>query len=145
MQKPIADVFTWPADEPQLIGSRCDDCGAVTFPVQSRCPRCGQATMSEVALPRRGTLVAWTTQGFPPMVPYAGDPTGKSFEPFGVGLVQLDDIVRVEARLTENDPAKLRFGMDVQLAVVPFYVDDEGNEIMTFAFAPVADAAVASR
>jgi hypothetical protein len=22
MQKPLADVFTWPADEPQLIGSR---------------------------------------------------------------------------------------------------------------------------
>jgi len=140
MQKPIADVFTWPADAPQLIGSRCDTCGAATFPVQSRCPRCGGATMAEVLLPRRGTLVAWTTQGFVPVLPYAGDETGASFTPFGVGLVQLDDVVRVEARLTENDPAKLRFGMDVELAVVPFYVDDEGDEVMTFAFAPVADA-----
>lgn len=140
MQKPIADVFTWPADAPQLIGSRCDACGAATFPVQIRCPRCGGAAMAEVLLPRRGTLVAWTTQGFVPVLPYAGDETGASFTPFGVGLVQLDDVVRVEARLTENDPAKLRFGMDVELAVVPFYVDDDGDEVMTFAFAPVADA-----
>jgi uncharacterized OB-fold protein len=66
-----------------------------------------------------------------------GDPTGKSFVPFGVGLVQLDDVVRVEARLTESDPAKLDFGMEVELEVVPFYVDGNGDEIMTFAFAPV--------
>jgi uncharacterized OB-fold protein len=71
------------------------------------------------------------------MVPFAGDPTGEKFEPFGVGLVQLDDVVRVEARLTESDPAKIDFGMEVELEIVPFYVDEHGDEIMTFAFAPV--------
>ena len=141
MQKPLADVFTWPADEPQLIGSRCTSCAAVTFPLQSRCPRCGRSEMAELLLPRTGTLVTWTTQGFPPIVPYAGDETGASFTPFGVGLVQLDDVVRVEARLTESDPAKLAFGMDVELAIVPFYVDADGDEILTFAFAPVTDGA----
>ena len=138
MQKALADVFTWPDEQPHLIGSRCDDCGATTFPAQSRCPRCGHAAMSELKLPRAGTLVAWTTQEFPPVVPYAGDETGEQFEPFGVGLVQLGDVVRVESRLTEHDPAKLRFGMDVELRVVPFYVDDAGDEIMTFAFAPTS-------
>jgi uncharacterized OB-fold protein len=141
MQKALADVFTWPADEPELMGGSCEQCHAVTFPIQSRCPRCGRTTMSELRLPRRGTLVSWTTQGFPPVLPYAGDPTGASFEPFGVGLVQLGDVVRVEARLTEADPARLKFGMPVELTVIPFYVDDEGDEIMTFAFAPVADGA----
>lgn len=137
MQKAIADVFTWPTDEPQLKGGQCADCQAVTFPNQSRCPRCGHAAMEELLLPRRGTLVSWTTQGFPPVVPYAGDATGASFVPFGVGLVQLDDVVRVEAKLTENDPAKLDFGMAVELEIIPFYVDDDGDEIMTFAFAPI--------
>src|SRR5262245_13691172 len=137
MQKALADVFTWPAEQPELIGSRCDECGATTFPVQTRCPRCSRPSMSELPLPRRGTLVSWTTQGFPPVVPYAGDATGKSFVPFGVGLVQLGDVVRVEARLTESDPAKLDFGMEVELKIVPFYVDDDGDEIVTFAFAPI--------
>ena len=138
MQKALADVFTWPADEPELIGGACNECDAVTFPLQARCPRCGRATMAERRLPRRGTLVSWTTQGFPPVIPYAGDATGASFEPFGVGLVQLGDVVRVEARLTESDPAKLDFGMPVELTVVPFYVDEDGDEVVTFAFAPVA-------
>jgi uncharacterized OB-fold protein len=91
--------------------------------------------MSEVLLPRRGTLVAWTTQGFPPGPPYKG-PSGKDFVPFGVGLVLLEDVIRVEGRLTENDPAKLEFGMEVALTMVPFTSDDDGTEIVTFAFKP---------
>jgi len=137
MQRPIANVFTWPADDPQLLGGRCQLCGAVTFPMQSRCPRCGTSGMAELPLPRRGSLVSWTTQGFPPTVDYRGDTTGASFEPFGVGLVQLDDVVRVEARLTESSPEKLDFGMEVELRIVPFYTDDEGDEVVTFAFTPV--------
>jgi uncharacterized OB-fold protein len=138
MQRAIApDISTWPDEDPRLIGTRCDACGATTFPKQSRCPRCGDATMAELLLPRRGTLVAWTTQGFVPKLPYAGRETADTFEPFGVGLVELDDVVRVEGRLTESDPAKLEFGMEVELAFVPFFVDDDGTEIVTFAFAKV--------
>ena len=47
------------------------------------------------------------------------------------------DVIRVEGRLTENDPAKLDFGMKVELTMVPFTTDDDGNEIVTFAFQPV--------
>ena len=137
MQQPIANVFTWPADDPQLLGGQCETCRAVTFPNQARCPRCGTETMVELALPRRGTLVSWTTQEFSPVVDYRGDPTGASFEPYGVGLVQLDDLVQVESRLTECDPEVLDFGMEVELQILPFYVDKDGNEIVTFAFAPV--------
>jgi uncharacterized OB-fold protein len=137
MQEALApDISTWPGDNPQLIGSRCDACGATVFPVQQRCPKCSADEMSEVLLPRRGTLVAWTTQGFPPGPPYKG-PSGKDFVPFGVGLVQLEDVIRVERRLSENDPAKLEFGMEVELTMVPFTSDDDGTEIVTFAFKPV--------
>jgi uncharacterized protein len=131
------DVSNWPAEDAQLVGSKCGDCAAVTWPKQSRCSRCSSANTAEVLLPRRGTLVAWTTQGFLPMDSYAGGMTAETFEPFGVGLVQLGDEVRVEARLTEADPDKLRFGMDVELLFVPFYVDEAGDEIVTWAFQPV--------
>lgn len=136
MQTALApEISTWPAADPHLIGSRCAQCGATTFPVQSRCPRCSAPDMAELLLPRRGTLIAWTTQGFPPGPPYRG-PDGKDFRPFGVGLVQLGDIIRVEGRLTENDPAGLEFGMEVELTMVPLTSVD-GDEIVTFAFQPV--------
>lgn len=87
MQVPVAEgVFTWPSDDPQLIGSRCADCGMVTFPTQDSCPRCASTSMEEALLARRGTLWAWTTQSFPPPPPYSG-PSGKDFVPFGVGYV----------------------------------------------------------
>lgn len=137
MQRALApDTSTWPQQSPQLIGSRCGACDATVFPAQPHCPSCSADQMSQELLPRAGTLVAWTTQGFPPGAPYLG-PTGKDFVPFGVGLVQLGDVIRVEGRLTENDPAKLQFGMPVELVMVPFTSDADGTEVITFAFRPV--------
>ena len=130
------EISTWPNSDPQLVGSTCAGCGATTFPVQQRCPKCSGGEMSDVLLPRRGTLVAWTTQGFPPGAPYKG-PAGKDFVPFGVGLVQLDDTIRVEGRLTENNPEKLKFGQPVELTMIPFTKDEDGTEVVTFAFRPV--------
>ncbi|WP_024804329.1 Zn-ribbon domain-containing OB-fold protein [Nocardia sp. BMG51109] len=139
MAKALApEVSTWPDRNPQLIGSRCDACAATTWPRQPRCPRCSAPDMTDLLLPRRGTLIAWTTQGFVPKLPYAGKENADNFEPFGIGLVQLGEDVRVETRLTEADPEVLRFGMDVELTFVPLYVDDSGEEVLTCAFTPVA-------
>jgi uncharacterized protein len=87
------DLATWPEENARLIGSRCDDCGAVTWPRQLACPRCSRSNMR--------------------------DPD--TFEPFAIGLVQLGDEIRVEARLTGSNPAKLRFGGDVELVFVALF------------------------
>ena len=139
-QKPIAEgVFTWPAEQPALIGSRCTNCGNHMFPVQSGCPRCTGNETETVELARRGTLWTWTVQGFAPKSPpYAGNADPASFEPFGVGYVELPGEVKVETRLTEADPGKLRIGMEMELVLVPLMTDDDGDEVVTFAFAPVA-------
>jgi uncharacterized OB-fold protein len=131
------DVFTWPAEEPRLIGSRCTKCAAVTFPAQSSCPRCGSVEMERRLLPRRGTIWSWTTQGFLPKEPYAGGETSETFKPFGIGLIQLGDVIRVEARLTESDPTKLRIGGEVELVIIPLRTEASGRQVVTFAFAPV--------
>jgi len=133
---PVAEgVFTWSSDEPRLIGSRCAACRIVSFPAQGSCPRCASTDMEEHLLPRRGRLWAWTTQEFPPPAPPYAGPTGAAFVPYGVGYVELADEVRVETRLTKTDG--LSIGMDMELVVVPFRIDDDGNEVVTFAFGPV--------
>jgi uncharacterized OB-fold protein len=64
MQKALAlEISTWPDDNPRLIGSRCCACAAAAFPAQPPCPNCSGGDMSNVLLSRRGTWVAWTTQG----------------------------------------------------------------------------------
>lgn len=139
-QVPVTEgVFTWPSDEPHLLGSRCVSCGNHMFPRQSGCPKCTGEKTEDVELGRRGTLWTWTVQGFPPKAPpYAGDDNPKTFKPFGVGYVELPGQVKVEARLTEADPEKLKIGMEMEMVIIPLATDDNGNEIVTFAFAPVA-------
>ena len=134
---PIAEgIFTGPADEPRLLGGRCAACWIVTFPSQDACPRCASTGMAEHPLARRGRLWAWTTQEFPPPSPPYTGPTGDDFVPYGVGYVDLGGEVRVESRLTET--RGLEAGMEMELVLVPFRTDDEGNEVVTFAFRPVA-------
>jgi len=131
-----AGIFTWPSDQPQLVGSRCAVCEIVTFPAQGACPRCASTAMAEHPLARRGRLWAWTTQEFPPPSPPYTGPTGNDFVPYGVGYVELGGEVRVEARLTATEG--LEVGMEMELVLVPFRSDEEGNEVVTFAFRPVA-------
>ena len=132
--EPVAPgLFTWPADEPRLIASRCRHCGVVTFPAQGSCPACTSVAVEERLLGRTGTLWTWTVQGFRPKAPYAGPDGG--FEPYGVGYVELPGEVRVEARLTVADPERLRIGMAMELVVVPF------GDRVTYAFAPAGEPA----
>jgi uncharacterized OB-fold protein len=140
-RRPIADgIFTSLEADPALLGARCRDCCIVTFPSQDSCPRCASTAMAEHRLAQRGTLWAWTTQQFPPpSPPYAG-PTGDEFVPFAVGYVELGGEVRVEGRLTVTEPDALHTGMAMRLVLVPFRADDDGTEVVTFAFQP-ADVA----
>ena len=118
---------------PVLIGSQCRRCGVVAFPRQSSCAACTSSDVTERRLARRGTLWTWTIQCFPPKSPpYAGDP--EEFEPYGVGYVELEGELRVEARLTEADPERLRIGMPMELVLIPA---PGPNGAMTFAFRPL--------
>lgn len=139
-QVPVEEgLFTWPSDEPRLIGSRCIDCDNHMFPTQNECPRCTGANTETVELATRGTLWTWTIQGYAPKSPpYAGNADPKTFEPFGVGYVELPGELKVETRLTVADKDLLKIGMELELEIVPLYTNDAGDEVMTFAFAPVA-------
>lgn len=139
-QTPVAEgLFTWPAESPQLIGTKCADCGVTTFPSQSGCPRCASEAMEQILLPRRGTLWTFTTQEFlPKNPPYAGTETAEEFQSYGLGYVELPGEVKVETRLTESDPAALTIGMEMELVIMPFRQTPEGDDVLTYAFRPVS-------
>jgi uncharacterized OB-fold protein len=110
------DLLAGTPEAPVLLGSACRACGTVTFPRQASCPRCTSTDVGEHQLARRGTLWSWTVQRFrPKSPPYVGP---EEFEPYGVGYVELPGEVRVEARLTESDPTRLRIGMPMELTLI---------------------------
>ena len=82
-------------------------------------------------------LWTFTIQGFPPKAPpYRGNADPATFVPFGVGYVELPGEVKVETRLTESDPAKLTIGMPMHMVLDVIGLDENGNELVTYAFAP---------
>ncbi len=63
--------------------------------------------------------------------------TSRTSNPSAWATSRLPGEVKVETRLTTADREQLKIGMDMELVFVPLYTDDDGNEVITFAFAPV--------
>jgi uncharacterized OB-fold protein len=80
-----------------------------------------------------GTLWAWTAVTAPPPG-YLGE------TPYGMGVVELPEGIRVIARLTEANPDALAAGQPMELRIVPLHADADGNDVVTFAFSPVVGA-----
>jgi len=134
----VADgIFDIRDGKPVLLGTRCTNCDNHMFPRQTGCPRCLFNEQEDVELATRGTLWTWTVQAFPPKAPPYLGPVGDDFKPYGVGYVELPGQLRVEGRLTISDPEQLKIGMEMELVLDPLSIDDDGNQVVTYAFAPV--------
>jgi uncharacterized OB-fold protein len=138
-QIPIAEgLFSWPSNDPRLLGSKCQNCGVVTFPAQQSCPACCREEVEVIEMERHGKLWTWTIQGFlPNRPPYEGPETPETFKPFGVGYVELPNQVRVETRIKTDDIDALRIGMDMEM-VVEKYIERDGQDVMAYFFQPVS-------
>jgi uncharacterized OB-fold protein len=126
-----AGLFMTDADgSPLLIGGQCSVCTRHHFPRLTMCPYCSSERVGERVLSTEGTLWGWTAVTAAPPG-YLGE------VPFGFGVVELPEGLRIISRLTEADPTRLTFGEAVALVLDPLHVDDEGRTIVTYAFAPV--------
>ena len=135
-QIPVQEgLFTWPSDQPALIGSKCKSCEEYFFPKVKMCqnPECSKRDVEEVLFSRRGTLWTFSTQHYPPPPPYRGP------VPFIVGLMALSkENLKIMGRLTDDTKEEdLKIGTDLELVVEKLYEDDDGNDVVTWKFKPV--------
>ena len=130
-RRPIVPFLRLPAQgEPYLAGQRCVRCGAVYLGARRACAKCtAEGPFEEVPLSRRGTL--WVYSIVHQSVP--GVPV-----PYVVGIVDLPEGVSVRCNLidVEPDPARLRFGMPVEMTTGVSQQDREGNDVVAFYFRP---------
>ena len=120
-----------PGEKPQLIGSKCPDCGEVVFPANRRCTNCQNEPMEDIKLSRRGKIHALTTVMLRPPAYYKGP------VPFSIGWIELPDGVRVNATLLGAEPGSFKVGQEVELVIHKLQEDEEGSDIMGFGFVPV--------
>ena len=128
-------LFTWPDDNPSLIGGRCKSCKTYFFPkfAAFHRPGCLSGEVEEVYLNRKGRLVSYTILHFAPPPPFVSpDP----FVPYAVGLVALPEGIQIPGILTGVNFDDLKINMEVEFVVEKAY-EKEGKDILTWKFRPV--------
>jgi len=123
-------------DSVRLAGSRCTSCKETSLGVLGVCPNCGGTTLREVALNDRGVLWTYTIVRHRPPGDYKGP---EPFVPFGLGLVEVPEGVRVLAPIL-GDIDSLKIGLPLRFKP---YVRKEGDsrEVVAFAFEPLSEGA----
>lgn len=126
-----------PADgDVALMGCACPACGARFFPCRAHCPNpaCDARELEKVRLGRRGTLYSYTVQAYRPPPLFRMEP----WAPYALGLIELDEGLRVLAMLTGVALDALRIGMPLELVLEPLYRDAEGRDVLTYKYKPLA-------
>lgn len=123
----------------RLAAGRCTDCGALTFPPEGACRRCGtREAFDRVELPREGRVAANTVIGQGGAPPEFGPQQARD-GPFGVAIVELErdgETVQLPAQLTDCDPESVEIGDRVRAAIRQVY-EQEGVARYGAKFVPV--------
>jgi uncharacterized OB-fold protein len=115
--------------EGRLTTTRCGNCGEVLWQPRVVCPHCNHDEMEWIDLPTEGTVYAHTAVEL-------GAPLGMEDEvPFVVALIELDNGLRLTARIDGAAYDELSIGSRVGLKVVEL---DDGR--VWFRFVPVTGA-----
>ncbi len=126
MARPVREgLFTERSDGSiRLLGGYSPTSGKYHFPVQEVCPYSGAADVEPVELGPDGHLWAWTAVTAPP-------PGYQGEVPFGFGVVELPEGLRVITRLEVDAPSELQYGMTMRLVAAPV-----GDDVVTYSFEP---------
>lgn len=116
-------LFT--TDPPQLLGGRCHSCAQVFFPHASTCAYCRSTEVVVHPLSTTGTVYSFTIVRIP--VPGYHGPV-----PYGLGLVELPDGIRVTSTLTARNLDGLAIGAEVAFHLVD--VGPEAEPVLSYAY-----------
>ena len=116
---------------PVLLGAKCPSCGHCFFPSRVLCASCGLAGLEPVAL--SGTGRVWTYT-----VAHQAPPGAIVQPPYVIAQVELPERVLVHSLVTGCAAEDVRIGMDVEIAPIKVREDDEGRDVMAFAFRPLS-------
>ena len=136
-RKPVVEgLFSDEADGARLLGSRCASCGTPYFPKSDLChhPDCQQSRMEDARFGPHGTLWSCSVQNYPPPPPARYT---EPYDPYAVGVVDLDEGLRVVARMSGCEPEALQLGKEVELVIEPICRDEDGREVVTWMFKPL--------
>ena len=136
-ERPFSDVsYEAFLREERLMGSRCKECNALFLPPRPICTECHHSGMEWIEIEGKGKLSAFTCIAIAPPAMIAEGYDRK--HPYCSGVVELDEGVRIVARIEDvdtNKPENINVGMPVR---AKFLHRGEGEDRRTvLAFRPL--------
>ena len=92
----------------RLEASKCSKCGHIAFPPRLVCPECKGKAFETIKLSDEGKLQTFT------VVRVSSDKFSKE-TPFAVGIVELNDGVKITTQIADTDVDELKVGQRVKL------------------------------
>ncbi|MBI3193738.1 MAG: Zn-ribbon domain-containing OB-fold protein [Ignavibacteriae bacterium] len=92
----------------RLEAAKCSSCGNISFPPRLVCPECKARKFETIKLNDEGKLITYT------VIRVASDKFSKE-TPFAVGIVELNDGVRLTTQIADAEPEELSIGQKVRL------------------------------
>jgi uncharacterized OB-fold protein len=92
--------------------------------------------MEDARFGPRGTLWSWAVQNYPPPAPARYD---DPYAPYTVGLVDLDDGLRVLGRIEGAERGAIKVGTTVELIVAPLCHEADGSALISWMFRAVGE------
>jgi len=136
-ERPFTDLsYEQFLNEERIMGCRCKKCQALYLPPRPICIKCFGDEMEWVEMKGKGKLAAFTCIGIGP--PFMMEEGFDRNNPYCSGVVELEEKVRIDARIEGFDnskPETIKVGTPV---TVQFLHRGEGENMRTFpAFKPV--------
>lgn len=92
----------------RLESAVCEGCGKIFFPPRQVCSGCGKETFRADRLPETGTVATFT------VIHVAPDRFAEE-TPYAVGIVELDNGVRVTGQIVDCRPDEIDIGSKVRI------------------------------
>lgn len=116
--------------EHKLMGSTCDDCGALFVPPRPMCPDCYGESMNWTEVSGEGKVAAFTSIHVGPNSMVAEGYNAKN--PYASGIVELDEGPKISAQLMGLDTTNPSVSA-IGTPVTAWFIDrGEGDSARTF-------------
>ena len=87
----------------RLEAGKCKKCGHINFPGRLICPECGTKEFETIRLSGKGKLETFT-------IIQTAPPGFADLAPYAVGIVELEEGVKILAQITDCNTADLKIG-----------------------------------
>ena len=128
-----AHAFQTYLEEGKLMANRCPHCQKTYLPVRSVCPDCLGTDLEWKELAGKGRLAAFTAVHIGPT--FMNQEGFGRDKPYLTGLVELEEGVRISARLLGFDPeqpGEIKIGTPVQLELIHIGQEEDRRTQLAF-------------